>query len=403
VKAPEIRLDIQALKANFEFLSRARAGVLPLMPVVKADAYGHGAVAIATALEKHFDENRMPFFCVARWAEAAELRRAGVSRPVLVLSQFDCEEIAASPLEKLSLLVASPQDLVALARLDASVRRRLSGVHVHFNTGMNRLGFAHDLAVAELGAVLARLYELGLKVEGFSTHLARSEEDPAVFTDTQAARFRAAVANAKSAWRAEWGVFPRWIHAANSAGLLRDLGAELSAARPGLFLWGVHQDLETRARLLTEFPELALKPVLSARASLREVFWVKKGEGVSYGHRWTAPEPRRVAIVNFGYADGLPRSLSRAASDASPLPFWVRGAAAPILGTVTMDMVLVDLTDHPEGAAIEKSVREKGETVWATWIGSEQPVEKHASVLKTISYEVLCDLSRRVKRVVDDA
>ncbi len=401
VKAPEIHLDLEALKANFEWLALASSASgtrLPLMPVVKADAYGHGSVLIAKALESAFDETRLPFFCVARWAEAAELRSASVKTPILVLSQYLAEEILETPLDSISLLVSTEQDLRSLERLPAGALVRLKGVHVHFNTGMNRLGFPYSMGPVALEKILSRILKLGLSVEGFSTHLARAEEDPSVLTHSQRSRFEAALADARASWRAEWGVFPKWIHVANSAGLLRDMGSQVTAARPGLFLWGVHQDLESKDRLEGEFPNLKLRAVLGLRCALREVFEVQKGEGVSYGHRWIAPSRRSVGILNFGYADGLARALSRREGEASNLKFWIEGHPVSIIGTVTMDMVLVDLTEHPRSAEIEARVRSAEETVWAQWIGPEQPVEKHATTLGTISYEILCDLSRRVKR-----
>lgn len=406
MKAPEIQLDLEALKANFEWLALASTSSgarLPLMPVVKADAYGHGAVLIARALEGAFDESRLPYFCVARWSEAVELRSASVTRPILVLSQYLAEEILASPLDAVSLLVATEQDLRCLEKLPPSARTRIQGVHVHFNTGMNRLGFPYSMGTAALDKVLSRIRALSLSIEGFSTHLARAEEDPSVLTRTQCSRFDSVLVNARSVWQAGWGAFPKWIHAANSAGILRNMGPNVTAARPGLFLWGVHQDLESKDRLEAEFPQLKLRAVLSLRCALREVFHVEKGEGVSYGHRWIAPSRRRVGILNFGYADGVSRSLSRRDGEAVNLSFWIEGHPAPIIGTVTMDMVLVDLSEHPQGAEIEARVSTGEQTVWAEWIGSRQPVEKHASTLGTISYEILCDLSRRVKREAKSA
>jgi len=406
VKAPEIRLDLEALKANFEELSRPQQvsqKFLPLMPVVKADAYGHGAVLISKALEEAFAEDRMPYLCVARWAEAIELRTAGVKRPVLILSQYTAAEIRQASVGNIALLVATEQDLKALESLQASERRMISAVHVHFNTGMNRLGFSPEMSKAELEKIFARLAVLGLKIEGLSTHLARAEEDPALLTDSQKKRFCAAVANAKSVWLETWGEFPKWIHAANSAGILRNLGHEMTAGRPGIFLWGVHQDHDSGERLKKEFPSLKLRPVLSLRCAVREIFWLEKGDGVSYGHRYVAPSRRLVGILNFGYADGLSRSLSRREGEASLLRFWIEGFAAPILGTVTMDMVMIDLTDHPAAAVLQDKLRTGEETIWAEWIGREQPTERHASVLGTITYEILCDLSRRVKREVLNA
>ena len=384
-------------------LSEVSGQAMPLMPVVKADAYGHGACLIARALEESFSVERLPCFCVARWAEAVELREAGITRPVLVLSQYCAEEMRATPLSGVSLLVASPQDVKVLEDIGPRGREALRGVHLHFNTGMRRLGFSSDIAPKDAFELFSKIAALGLKVEALSTHLARAEEDPSVFTQTQRQRFEGALRTCESVWESSWGPFPRWIHAANSAGLLRDLGPRMTAARPGLFLWGVHQDLEARARLTREFPGLKLRPVLGLRCAVRDATWVEKGEGVSYGHRWVAPSRRLVGVLNFGYADGLSRSLSRSEGDPVPLSFWIEGHPVPILGTVTMDMVMVDLTEHPRRDEIPLRIRAAGETVWAEWIGDLQPVEKHASALGTISYEVLCDLSRRVKREARNA
>jgi alanine racemase len=403
VKAPEILLDLEALRANFDLLSKPRAASKPplaLMPVVKANAYGHGALAISTFLEKHYSDERLPYFCVARWTELEELRRGGLRRPLLVLSQYSAEEISQSSCENVSLMVSSPHDLSILSDLDPQKRGSLSGVHIHFNTGMNRLGWPHTISDESLKNLFSRLLAMGLKVEGLSTHLARSEEDPQYFTNLQQNRFEALVERTRNMWQPEWGVFPRWIHAANSAGIFRNLGASTNAARPGLFLWGVHQDLDTQRELEMRFSDLRLRPILSLRAPLRDVYWVQEAEGVSYGHRYVAPSRRRVGVVSMGYADGLLRSLSRRHDDPSLLNFWIEGHAAPIIGTVTMDMTLVDLSEHPGVEAIAERVLTAKEPVWASWIGPEQPIEKHAEALGTISYEVLCSVSHRVKREV---
>lgn len=404
MQAPEIILDFEALASNFEQLSIVGASTpRALFPVVKSNAYGLGADMVALELERRFDETRMPYVCVARWDEALRLRKAGLQREILVLSQYSLEDLLQNTDKKISLLVGSRGDFEILRQLNPEARGRIRSLHLDLDTGMNRLGLklmksGGDFANED--EVLRNLAALKIPVSGVSTHMARGEEDPGIFSDTQIESFSKTLNILKSKWSHYFDEkFPQWIHVSNSPASCRVKCDFETARRPGILLWGAYQDLRSRKEMESAYPELKIKPVLSMKACLRKTLWVEPGEGVSYGHRFVATRKTLIGVLSVGYADGVSRSLSRSAEQASsaPLKFWMDSFAVPIVGTVTMDMLMVDLTDHPR--ALEYVAKtQRGEAVWAWWICDQQPVEQHAEALGTISYEVLCGITSRVKR-----
>lgn len=404
MQAPEIILDFEALASNFEQLSIVGASTpRALFPVVKSNAYGLGADMVALELERRFDEKRMPYVCVARWDEALRLRKAGLQREILVLSQYSLEDLFQNTEEKISLLVASRGDFEILRQLTPAARERIQSLHLDLDTGMNRVGLKlmkSDGDFSDEDEVLKNLASLKIPVMGVSTHMARGEEEPVVFSDTQLERFSKTLKILKSKWSQYFKEsFPPWIHVNNSPASCRVKCDFETARRPGILLWGAYQDAHSRRDMESAYPSLKIKPVLSMRACLRKTLWVEPGEGVSYGHRFVASRKTLIGVLSVGYADGVSRSLSRSAEQAAsgPLKFWMDSFAVPIVGTVTMDMLMVDLTEHPR--ALEYATRaQRGEAVWAWWICDRQPVEQHAEALGTITYEVLCDITSRVKR-----
>ena len=377
-----------------------------LFPVVKADAYGHGAPEICRLLEAEFNDKELPLFCVARVTEARRLRREGVKRPILVLSQFSAEELAEDFPADTELVISGFADLASLAGLKSDVRSRVSGVHIEFDTGMNRLGFPlRDHAVdprAQLG-IFEEVRRLGLNVTGLMTHLARGEDNPSLASQEQAARFETFVRRLHVSWsdRAH-GTYPRWVHLANSPGIARDLGASFAnAARPGIHLWGLWATEEDRTRSRSLAVSAALKPVMRVSAPLRQLFWVMRGEGVGYGHRFKAPEDMLLNTVNLGYADGVSRSLSRTHDADWKVGFVVDGTRVPVAGTVSMDLCMMDLSKHPKAEAWGRAVSAGNPPeLVADWIGPGQTAEDIAGVLGTISYEVVCAATARLRRRV---
>jgi len=399
MQGPVIELDLGAYAANLRLLSTL-GGAIPLMPVIKANAYGHGAVILAKFLESEFTLADMPKICVARWSEAEKLRLAGVKWPILVLSQFSKEEILASSAKEIFCYLSSEQDFRMLLSVGAAKSKNVAGVYWHINSGMNRLGL-NSGAVSErpdsLRSWIQELGQIGIKTFGFSSHLARGEEEQEIFSSEQSRRFQLALHALRSVWEGE-DPFPQELHFSNSAGVVWKLLEGETAFRPGILSYGTFQDLDSKKYLLSKFPTLSgLKPVMQVRAPIRSIHLVKKGEGVSYGHRFVADKDRHVACISIGYADGIRRSLSRKIDEASKLKFYVDGVGVDIIGTVTMDMVLVDIQSHPKLAELQKKVAE-GQTVWANWLCKEQPAEVHATELGTISYEILCDFTERLTR-----
>lgn len=389
--APELLISAEALLHNFRFL-REISGKKAVFPVIKADAYGHGAVLTSRILEAATTPEELPLFCVARWSEARELRDAGVGRGLLLLSQFTGSEIEASPVSDLHLALHSSADVQKVLGLSESARRQIVGLHLNLNTGMNRLGWRAVDVNADGQSILEAVHQLvaaGLPVVGIMSHLACSEEATPLNAE-QEKRFESFV----TYLRAHWPVaqpFPRWIHLANSAATTRGLGRHsCNAVRPGLYLWGAQHD-GAAASLVP----LDLQPVLRLHAPIRQIFWLAPGEALGYGHRFVCQRPTLVGTVAFGYADGLRRSLSRSSTSPAALAFWVEGERAPILGTVSMDLTMIDLTDHSRATRFTQA---SGNLPWAEWIGPEQSADAIARACDTIPYEIFCAIAHRVKR-----
>ncbi len=381
--APEISIDESALLHNFRLLKRAQNG-LPLAPVIKANAYGHGAKLIADSLEKHFSENDLPYFCVARLAEALELRSAFLSRKILVLSQFSEEDLGDFP-ENTEITLHSDNDVELLCALSEKQRQKILGLHLNINSGMNRLGWSGADLPKQILEAAKKLSAKGFKINGLMSHFACSEESSKLNSERQVEKFLGFFSELKKTWS---GDFPKWIHIANSAAILNQLGthAPFNMSRPGIHLWGVRHNSAQKINV-------ELKPVLSVRAPIRQIFWVPKGEGIGYGHRFVAKERTLVGTICLGYADGVNRKLSRSADQESRLGFVVQGERMPIIGSVSMDLTMLDLTRHSKASELSTKTPH-----WAEWIGPHQGAEEIADALGTISYEVLCALPHRLAR-----
>ena len=340
------------------------------MAVVKADAYGHGAAQVATALAD------ADGFAVARLGEALALRAAGIVRPILLLEGvFSTDELAQAIAARLDLAV---HDLSQVEMLEqaAGVAGDAAGdaacrpvVWLKVDTGMNRLGFRPEQALAARARLLAARgapRELRLM-----THLARADEAEAAPSDAQVARFEALLAE----WTAIAGARPV-TSVGNSAGTLRGATTQGDWIRPGLALYGASPFGARSAAAL------GLRPVMTLRTQVIAVRDVPVGEGVGYGATWRATRPSRIAVLGAGYADGLPRHLPSGA------PVLIDGRRAPLAGRVSMDMIAVDVTDLPPVAVGARAV------LW----GEGLPVETVAQAAGTLAYELLCAVSPRVPR-----
>jgi len=362
-------IDLDALAWNYGAV-RARVGAgVEVMGVVKADAYGHGAQECARRLAREGAN----WFGVATPEEAFELRRAGLTQRVLSFGGF-WEGQAEECLGQRVTPVVYRVDMAAALDSAARAAGTVADVHVKIDTGMGRLGVRYDEA-AEFAEALRAF--ANVKVDGLMTHFAAADE-PArdCFTEEQLSHFREAVA----AFR-ERGYRPTYEHASNSAATFAHPEARFRMVRPGGVLYGLWRDVLPP---LADAP--ALRPVMSLRSRVILLKRVHAGETLGYGCTYEAAREMVVATVPVGYADGYARALSNRGRVA------VRGKLAPVVGRVSMDLTIVDVTDV-EGVRV-------GERV--TLLGADGslsiPAEDIARTAGTISYEITCGVSQRVPR-----
>jgi alanine racemase len=362
----EASIDLSALGANLAELRRL-AGGREVIAVVKADAYGHGAPAVARALEAA-GVRRLAVISVG---EAAELRAAGVRTAILLLGGLEHGEDAAAIAElDATVVVQHPAQIAPLAA--AGRRGAPLAVHLEVDTGMARMGVPEGSALAALAAIAAAP---GLRIDGLSTHLARADELDLAPVRSQLERFARFLAEARGR-----GLPIGVVHVANSAGLLaspeleKALPREVNAVRPGIALYGV--------RSARHF-EAPLRPVMTLRGRVVNVRAVGAGEPVGYGATWRAERPTTIATVGLGYADGIPWSLGGGGGEMG-----LRGRRVPIVGRISMDLVTLDAGAGPV---------ELGDSAVAFGEGGPT-VEDVAARAGTIPWEIVVRVGRRVAR-----
>ena len=362
-----VEVNLDAIAANVRALLAAVAPA-QLMAVVKADAYGHGAVPVARAALGA----GAAWLGVALVEEALELREAGITAPVLVLSEPHPDAAEACAAHGVAVTICTREGVAAFGAAGRRLGRPVAA-HLKVDTGMHRQGCA-PAELPELAA--AALAEPGLAPEGLWSHFAVADDpEQEATTAEQVAAYRKALAAA-----ARVGFTPRWRHLANSAGATLRGDARFDLVRCGIEVYGLapsaRQREEVRARL---------RPALALRAAVSALRTVEAGEGVSYGHCWRAPRRTRIATLPVGYADGVRRGLS------GRIQARLAGRCVPQVGTVTMDQLMLDVGE------LEVAVGEV-----ATLLGDpargEPGVGEWADLLGTIDYEVVCGLSRRLPR-----
>ncbi len=365
-----VEVDLDAVASNVAVLA-ARSG-RPVLAVVKADAYGHGLVPVARAAVA----GGATWLGVAQLDEALRLREAGVDEPLLCwLLLPDAQLLEAAVRRDVTIGVSDPEHLDALLAA-ARASGRVADVHVKVDTGLNRNG----VRVEDLAPLAARLADAErdglLAVGGVFSHLAWADAPDHPTVDAQAEAFAEAVDVLRAA-----GLRPTWRHLANSAATLTRADLHLDLVRPGLAVYGLSPvpDLATSA-------ELGLRPALTLRSRLALTKRVRAGEGVSYGHVWTAPHDTVVGLVPLGYADGLPRAATGHAE------VWVGARRAPVVGRICMDQVVVDLGpsahDRIGDDVVVLGPGDRGEPTAQDW----------AEAAGTISYEVVARLGARLPR-----
>jgi alanine racemase len=362
-----VRIDFDAIAANVTALADL-ARPAALCTVVKADGYGHGAVGVARAALGAGSD----WLAVALVEEGVELRDAGIDAPVLILSEPPPDAMADALAARLTPTLYTPEGIDAAATAaGAAGSDGAWTVHLKVDTGMHRVG----AQPADVVGLARRIAASGLRLGGTSTHLAVADEPDRPETAVQLARFDATLGDLVAA-----GIDPGLVHAANSAGLLAHPAARHDLVRVGIATYGIapHPGLAI---------PVTLRPALSVRAEVTLVKEVAAGEGVSYGWRHVFGRDAIVATVPLGYADGVPRRLGTTGGEV-----LIGGVRRPVRGVVTMDQLVVEVTDGPPVAVGD-------EVVLLGRQGQEQvTANEWAARLNTIAYEVVCGFGPRLPR-----
>ncbi len=359
-------IDLKAIEYNFGLLSRKVADGVKKCAVIKADAYGHGAVPVAKVLEGMAD-----YFAVACFDEAMELRQAGISLPILVLS-YTCPDNFGELIERdITATVYTLEDAVLLNKA-AEEKGKKAVIHIALDTGMSRIGFPLSDASAE---TVKKIYSLPfITVEGIFSHFAKADVEEDNLSETQIKLFDGFVEKLASI-----GIDIPLPHLYNTAGLFR-FENKYPMVRMGIAIYGINpMDYPTE--------DSGLKPAMEVKTHVIHVHEASEGEGISYGHTYVAKEKRKIATLSVGYADGFRRVLSNKGY------VLIRGEKAPVTGKVCMDLVMVDVTDidgvtvGDEAVIIGKSAEKE---ITATDYGK---------MYGSFAYEALCTFSPRAKKI----
>ncbi len=339
-----------------------------VVAVIKADAYGHGAVKAAEAYATLAD-----MFAVATGDEALELREAGVTKDILILAPVPKEDIPELVKAGIILTVSSEKDGEDISQISEGLGIT-ARIHVAVDTGMSRIGFFPNKEGAWQIRKISKLPALSL--EAVFTHYAKADEKDKTWMNIQTERFTSFAKNLEKE-------LPHLkFHIANSAGIMEQKAHFGDFVRAGIVLYGLYPSDEVEKRALHLIPALTWKSRVSS------VRWVEKGEGVSYGHTYRAEERIKVATVSCGYADGYPRLLSNRGR------VLINGTSCPIVGRVCMDQFMVDVTD--------KNVDVDDEAILIGKSGNEEiTADEIAMLTGTINYEVVCDIGKRVPRIYE--
>src|SRR5713101_3335296 len=377
----EVRLS--ALEHNLRAIQRhvnppgQRGRRRRVLAVVKANAYGHGAVPVAKALARAGAD----WFGVTCTAEGAELREGGIRQPILLLTGFWPGEERHLLEYGLTPVITRCDQLRHLDRAAVRLkrgRRGPVGFHLKIDTGMSRLG----ISPADVDCFARELADCPhLRLEGTFTHFASSEVFTAEQTELQEKFFAGALERLRGL-----GIQPGLVHMANSAALAARPSTWADMVRPGAVLYGYHQFYDPPGRKAEIEGKLRLTPALSLRARLISLRDVAPGQGVGYNARFVARQPSRIAVLAAGYADGLVRGLTNRGS------VIVRGQFAPLVGTISMDLAMADVTGI-EGARVGDVA-----TIYGADGPARQSVSDIAHTLDTVTSDLLCALGKRVPR-----
>lgn len=362
-----VTIDLTALAHNLSQFRQLLSPGCDIMAVVKADAYGHGAIETAHTLIRH-GVTRLAVFSPE---EGIALRQAGITVPIVILGPLFPEQFADLFAFRLTPVVSDTAILSALAQAAGSLASPYP-IHLKIETGMGRLGITQEELERLIGV---RGFFPSLQLEGLMTHLADADGSDPDATEQQVTRFNKAMNVVCNG-----GFRVPLIHMANSSGAVRFPATHFSLVRPGIILYGYHTLPHT-----VRTPDL--KPVLTLKTRIAQLRTLSPGQTVSYNRTFTAKSPTRIAVLPIGYADGFSRRLSNRGA------VLVHGQHAPIAGLVCMDMVMVDVSAIPRAAVGDEAVligRQGNAEITASDI---------ATLTDTIPYEVLCAIGSQIPRL----
>lgn len=357
----EINLDHLAF--NLREIRRKTAPS-QVIPVVKADAYGHGAVSVCRRLS----QEGVRMFAAAQLNEARELRESGIHEPILIFGRLFPDEIPIAVRENFKMTLFCAEDLrwIARAGLDRQV-----GVHVNLDTGMGRAGVLYDQAPAFFDALIRTP---ACRWEGLYSHFATADESDKTYACLQIERFEKMLRRLE-----EKNARPALVHMANSGAVIDLPASYADAVRPGILLYG-HYPTHATSR------SVAVRQVMSFKTIVAHVRRMPAGHSVSYGRRWETAKETTIAVLAAGYADGIRRELTNRGE------VLINERRYPMVGTVTMDYVMVDVGDDSVSVGDDA-------LIWGD--GAEESIQvlDVAEQVGTIPYELLCGVSKRVRRV----
>jgi alanine racemase len=368
-----VEVDLAAIGHNVGQIRRRLAPETALMSIVKADAYGHGAVPVAGAVLAA----GATWLGVATIPEGIELRQAGITAPILVLgATTQPEQVQLLAQWQLQPTLCTPQQALMFSEALAAAP---SGpeplpVHLKLDTGMSRLGTDWSQAVAFVRSVQALP---NLRLASLYSHLATADDPDPTVMDQQHQRFAAALAACGIDWQS---THRPMLHLANSAGALSDRALQYDLVRTGLITYGLYPAAHLQA-------SIDLRPALQVKARVTQVKRITAGTGVSYGHRFVADRDMPIAVIGIGYADGVPRRLS------GQMTVLIRGQRVRQIGAITMDQIMLDVSNLPdlqEGEVVTLLGRDGAEQISA---------DDWADTLGTISWEILCGFKHRLPRI----
>ena len=362
-------ISLEAIGHNIREVKKRLPEGVKLLGVVKANAYGHGAVPVASYLE-----NQVDYFATATIEEAIELRENGISAPILILGYVSPSQYGDLVEYDITQTIDSYAQALALEK-EAARQNRKAKAHLAVDTGMTRIGFQVTEHDADEAAKIADLPHIEL--EGMFTHFSCADQEDKTYCSMQMEKY-----DKMTALLAERGVTIPLRHICNSAGIMEFDDHRFEMARSGIITYGIYPSEEVKKE------RLDLIPALSWKSHVIHVKEVGPGIGVSYGATYVTEKPMtRIATVSAGYADGYPRALSNQGC------VLIHGKKAPIIGRICMDQMMVDVTDIPD-VQVEDVV-----TLVGTDGDETITIEEIANPAARFDYEMLCDISSRVTRV----